>query len=539
MSGAGGGGGGSGDQLLDEQLAALLNSEDEATAAAALMSAAAAGFGGSAAAAAAYSTSGVVGGAGYLVRRVSLTDLFNNCVRTALQQGLVFTLPIFIMCILFKVLCHTVGEGFEETGISFLPRQIIHVSSGCLGLVILHHLFQEFTMLVLLQGLLAYITILLAHTFLSRRCGLATALLSLIFHLICQVYLPADSWQKIRGPLMVLSLKVVSIGFDLDRQLLLLVPGVFEFFGYAFNVGTVVFGPWVAFLDYMTIIQIKDRPMNFSWLLTAIRAYVLSIGSLLYSTCFSNWIIIDGSYKWLIAFRDAQSFRFSHYFTCYTSEATAIASGIGASRYREAGNSETKWDLRVCKPLNVELPRSLVDVVTNWNLPMHRWLKQYVFNQSLHYGKFPAVLLTYIASSLLHGMNFQLSAVLLSIGVYSYIEYVLRQRLASIFNLCIESRPCSSAGGGGEGGSGQASNGSSAHQCMEHPGRQIAGRRLSNLLFTCLAIFHLSYLGLLFDTSPISEQGYSYQHTLSKWAELDYLSHLVAGASFAFYMLIR
>uniref|UniRef100_A0A1I8IE06 7TM_GPCR_Srx domain-containing protein n=1 Tax=Macrostomum lignano TaxID=282301 RepID=A0A1I8IE06_9PLAT len=116
---------------------------------------------------------------------------------------------------------------------------------------------------------------------------------------------------------MVLSLKVVSIGFDLDRQLLLLVPGVFEFFGYAFN--------------------------NFSWLLTAIRAYVLSIGSLLYSTCFSNWIIIDGSYKWLIAFRDAQSFRFSHYFTCYTSEATAIASGIGASRYREAGNSETKW----------------------------------------------------------------------------------------------------------------------------------------------------------------------------------------------------
>uniref|UniRef100_A0A1I8FAI4 Endo/exonuclease/phosphatase domain-containing protein n=1 Tax=Macrostomum lignano TaxID=282301 RepID=A0A1I8FAI4_9PLAT len=143
--------GGSGDQLLDEQLAALLNSEDEATAArAALMSAAAAGFGGSAAAAAAYSTSGVVGGAGYLVRRVSLTDLFNNCVRTVLQQGLVFTLPIFIMCILFKVLCHTVGEGFEETGISFLPRQIIHVSSGCLGLVILHHLFQEFTMLVLL-----------------------------------------------------------------------------------------------------------------------------------------------------------------------------------------------------------------------------------------------------------------------------------------------------------------------------------------------------------------------------------------------------
>lgn len=29
----------------------------------------------------------------------------------------------------------------------------------------------------------------------------------------------------------------------------------------------------------------------------------------------------------------------------------------------------------VTRPLSVELPRSLVEVVTNWNLPMHNWLK--------------------------------------------------------------------------------------------------------------------------------------------------------------------
>ena len=29
----------------------------------------------------------------------------------------------------------------------------------------------------------------------------------------------------------------------------------------------------------------------------------------------------------------------------------------------------------VTKPFYVELPRSLVEVVTNWNLPMHNWLK--------------------------------------------------------------------------------------------------------------------------------------------------------------------
>ena len=31
-------------------------------------------------------------------------------------------------------------------------------------------------------------------------------------------------------------------------------------------------------------------------------------------------------------------------------------------------------DLTVSKPLNVELPRSMVEVVTSWNLPMSYWL---------------------------------------------------------------------------------------------------------------------------------------------------------------------
>ena len=32
-------------------------------------------------------------------------------------------------------------------------------------------------------------------------------------------------------------------------------------------------------------------------------------------------------------------------------------------------------DVAVSRPLNVEFPRSIVEVVTNWNIPMHFWLK--------------------------------------------------------------------------------------------------------------------------------------------------------------------
>lgn len=32
-------------------------------------------------------------------------------------------------------------------------------------------------------------------------------------------------------------------------------------------------------------------------------------------------------------------------------------------------------DVSVVKPLSVEMPRSMVLVVTSWNIPMSRWLK--------------------------------------------------------------------------------------------------------------------------------------------------------------------
>ena len=49
----------------------------------------------------------------------------------------------------------------------------------------------------------------------------------------------------------------------------------------------------------------------------------------------------------------------------------------------------TLWQVQVTQPHNIEIPRSLVEVVVSWNLPMHSWLKKYVFRQSKKlFGKF-------------------------------------------------------------------------------------------------------------------------------------------------------
>ncbi|MEQ2316341.1 hypothetical protein AMECASPLE_031623, partial [Ameca splendens] len=67
-----------------------------------------------------------------------------------------------------------------------------------------------------------------------------------------------------------------------------------------------------------------------------------------------------------------------------------------------------------------------------------------VFKTSMKLGTFPAILVTYSASALLHGLSFHLGAVLLTLGFITYVEHVLRKKLAFILSACILSRPCAS-----------------------------------------------------------------------------------------------
>ncbi|XP_036017909.1 protein-serine O-palmitoleoyltransferase porcupine isoform X5 [Mus musculus] len=221
--------------------------------------------------------------------------------------------------------------------------------------------------------------------------------------------------------------------------------------------------------------------------------------------------------RWLRAYESAVSFHFSNYFVGFLSEATATLAGAGFTEEKD----HLEWDLTVSRPLNVELPRSMVEVVTSWNLPMSYWLNNYVFKNALRLGTFSAVLVTYAASALLHGFSFHLAAVLLSLAFITYVEHVLRKRLAQILSACILSKRC-------------------LPDCS-HRHRLGLGVRALNLLFGALAIFHLSYLGSLFDVDvddTTEEQGYGMAYTVHKWSELSWASHWVTFGCWIFYRLI-
>ncbi|XP_078063863.1 protein-serine O-palmitoleoyltransferase porcupine-like, partial [Mustelus asterias] len=221
--------------------------------------------------------------------------------------------------------------------------------------------------------------------------------------------------------------------------------------------------------------------------------------------------------RWLRAYESATSFHFSNYFVGFLSETTATLAGAGFTEQKD----NVKWDLAVSKPLNVELPRSMVEVVSSWNVPMSRWLNTYVFKSALTLGTFPAILVTYAASALLHGLSFHLGAVLLSLGFITYVEHVLRKKLASIFDACVLSKRCPT-------------------NCS-HQNKSNIVVRLVNLLFGLLSLFYLTYLGSFFDIDveeEVEEEGYGMAFTILKWQELSWAGHWVTFALWVFYRLL-
>ena len=63
------------------------------------------------------------------------------------------------------------------------------------------------------------------------------------------------------GAHMVLSMKLISLAFDFGSGAIIDLPNIFEFMGYSFHVGTVIFGPWVSYHEYSKSLLIEKLPL--------------------------------------------------------------------------------------------------------------------------------------------------------------------------------------------------------------------------------------------------------------------------------------
>ncbi|KAM6924718.1 protein-serine O-palmitoleoyltransferase porcupine-like [Xenentodon cancila] len=439
-------------------------------------------------------------------------ELAESCVLVTVEQSLLQMWRLLVLCIILR---HIFRLGISST--------VKHAASALAGMLGLFLFFQMSVLWILLLCLLCYLVLMLSRNSSSR--GLFISAVILFYLLIGELHIiDVVTWHKIRGSQMVVAMKVISLAFDLDRRSVDSLPSPAEFLGYVLFVGTVVFGPWISFSSYQNAVD--GTRLSWPWIISSSISFLKSQVCLLVSTClapylFPFFIPIYGNsvtHKWLHAYETAVSFHFSNYFVGHLSEGTCMLAGAGFTEEKE----NIRWGMQVVDPLSVEVPRSMVLVVTSWNISISRWLKTYVFKNAMKLGTFAAILVTYSASALLHGLSFHLGAVLLSLGLITYVEHVVRKRLAEIFSACILSRPCSS-------------------DCS-HQHKKGFWVLLVNLVFSLLVVFHLTYLGSMFDPGTNEqevEEGYAAVHTIQRWSELDWAGHWLLLAFWLFYRLIQ
>lgn len=314
---------------------------------------------------------------------------------------------------------------------------------------------------------------------------------------------------RIRTHLMLFTMKLVSWSDQceekkMDRR------GFLSCLSYVLHPASVVLGSWHP--------MIANGRLGSGRYFKSLVYLSYAILFLLSSNCFIQFLVTEfvephisfnlyelipeaaatALHQLLISYFVALQFRTSHYFICFLTEASFCFWGL---------------EMKVAKPFSIEVPRSLVDVVVCWNIPFHTWIRKYVFkNLKLRFGSKGAILLTYCISSLLHGLNFQIWSVLLSLGCLTLIEFKLRQKLSLIYDACIQSRKCGPDCG--------------------HEHRSLG---IVNPAFCLLAMMHLAFLGSAFDGTEHS----SHMHNvLQVWSSLSFYSPFLGLVTFCSYFLI-
>lgn len=310
----------------------------------------------------------------------------------------------------------------------------------------------------------------------------------------------------LRSILMTLAMKATC-------QLSSPITGNLSILAYFLHPASCIFGPWhVHLIDLELVNRVSFITLK-QQIAKSAKILIQTILILLISDCWLDHIIDrleyyqESSKLWLplIIFLRAQQFRCSHYSMCYLTFSLL-------SLWRDP-----KDESKICDALRVEWPRSLVQVVVSWNIPMHSWLKVYVFQPSKSYfNSAPlAILLTYLVSSILHGFKFHICAVLLSLGLLTLVEFRFRNKLARQFNACIQAKSCKILPDG--------------HCIAHHTNARPLLVKLVNLVFSAMAILHLSYLGYIFQGDTDQAK---YTDALNAWKSLYYYSPILGLTTF-------
>ncbi|XP_022915188.2 protein-serine O-palmitoleoyltransferase porcupine-like [Onthophagus taurus] len=247
-------------------------------------------------------------------------------------------------------------------------------------------------------------------------------------------------WEGSRAIMMVMTMKVISI--STDDYCLKRITTV-ELVGYLLCPASVLFGPWMS-MDTYTLNNVHRQKLSAKWFTQTIQAFTYAMAHMILSNCLVQSItpISDAFYipmKWHEALRNSFAFRSSNYCTGYMAEFTMLTAGFNAYQHYD---EEQRWDYPVARPSNIECPRSMAVVLKNWNIPAYRFFKDCVYSPFSEINYVCGLTMTFVLALLLNGFNARMMLILLTMGILSYSQEIIQDKLAYWFDCCCCVNPC-------------------------------------------------------------------------------------------------
>lgn len=138
-----------------------------------------------------------------------------------------------ILCVLIVIVNLFFFSFRLSTQVLKIPNHFQHMICLATGVVSLHIFFSTTVYYIISLVIMSYILLLTATYFqFERHRGALLILTSLSFLVICELWLvDAKEWHRIRGPQMIIVMKSVSLGFDLDIGTIEKIPNLVQYSG--------------------------------------------------------------------------------------------------------------------------------------------------------------------------------------------------------------------------------------------------------------------------------------------------------------------
>ncbi|CCD74393.1 Protein-serine O-palmitoleoyltransferase porcupine [Caenorhabditis elegans] len=398
-----------------------------------------------------------------------------------------------------KLICLVVAFKFiKHIPISTTVRVYVHVfastftvmwfSRNHLQSAIIYNMFSLISLALAIKQFSGYII-------LAGNISLLIALQN-----FCRHYRSEDYFLSIRGILMIHIMRLTTVAFNLEKAN----SNKFRFVQFSSYVEYIYFPPFIIFGPYLSFEQffkMRDKKWTGSenelgFIIQSLLAIFNAITLAIISSC--HFEFFEPSSQFMEDALTAMSFRFSHYFVCLSTQAFVLMLGS---------------DVVVANPLNIEFSRSTLQTVSEWNKPFHTFLHENIFKRRLFNSTACNVFFTFAVSSLLHGLDFQMTITLLALGFIAYSETVFRKRLSARYSMCVAAKACPV----------RSNSLSCKHRHSNKTGRAL----IINLFFLMLSMYHLVFTGMTF-TDDYSAIGYPFDHAWKIWGSHYYSSFMIS-----------